>query len=97
MRMNWINVVWLFLFPAIMLFEGIAVADERGGNTISENAWRIRSVAVGRYVLWPGMMWLCYHILLETPGSGFGWEDGVAIVVGLVGATWRTLQGLPRI
>ena len=34
------------------LFEGWAAGDAIEGNTISENAW----------------MWLCYHILLETPG-----------------------------
>ena len=95
--MNWINAIWILLFPTIMLFEGWAVGDEIEGNTISENAWKVRSTVIGRYVLWTGMMWLCYHILLETPGSGMGWEDGVAVGVGLLGATWRSYRGLPVI
>ena len=91
--MNWINAIWILAFPAIMLFEGWAAGDAVEGNTISENAWKLRSVVVGRYFLWMGLMWMNWHILLETVGSGVGWQDGVAVGVGFVGATWRTYRG----
>jgi len=83
--MDTINVLWVVVLFVVGLGEGIAVADRKRGNTISENAWKMRSTALGRFILWPGFMWLNYHILLST--GGFGWPDGVAIGIGLVVAS----------
>ena len=78
--MNEVNVIWLVVVAVIFLFEGIAAADNVKGNTISENLWKIRTTTVGRFILWPGFMWLNWHILAS--GGGIGWPDAVAVVVG---------------
>ncbi len=80
--MNPINVAWLALVALIFLLEGMAVKDQIKGNTISENLWKMRTTTLGRFILWPGLLWLCWHILAS--GGGFGWPDGVAIGVGVV-------------
>ena len=69
--MDW-NIVWVLWLALFALFEGVALADKRDEDTLSERtrAWfRTRDSATGRRVFAAGWTafagWFLWHILWQ--------------------------------
>ncbi|MFJ4988755.1 hypothetical protein ACIP9H_33765 [Streptomyces sp. NPDC088732] len=65
--------IWIAWTIAFALFEGIAIANKRNGDTLSENfrgLFHTRTSKVGRAIFTVGWLgfagWFALHILTET-------------------------------
>jgi hypothetical protein len=73
--MSWYTWAWLLWLAWFLAVEGVALANKRDGDTLSEHVWKwfhVRDprptwlVVVGRIVLGLFLLWLCLHLV-------FGW------------------------
>ena len=89
-RLPSLPLIWVLLALLVVFFEGVALGRPARGDSLSEMVWLVRDNAVGRFVALPLWCWLTYHFVLKTPrSSALGWEDTLAITLGLL---WAYLE-----
>ena len=78
--------LWYALLALALFFEGYALGRPVRGDTISESIWLVRDHALGRFLVLPLWCWLTYHLVLKGRGPALGYQDVVAIAIGLAWA-----------
>jgi hypothetical protein len=68
--MSWFTFGWIVWFLYFVVLEGLALANSKEGDTLSEHVWRWFDVDAGqwtfkRFVLAAGMLWLSGHFIFR--------------------------------
>jgi hypothetical protein len=85
---------WMYLFMALLVFEGWALGTGHTEWTLSYQARAIRFDLLGRFIMWPLWCWLTVHFMLAPYWMGTqpdGWRGAIAVVVGLAIAALEIL------
>jgi hypothetical protein len=80
--------IWMLVFMALLILEGVAIGRAESGDTLSEIVRNdVRFDLVGRFIFLPIWTWLTWHWVLRPQGDiSVGWRDLVALLIGLVWA-----------